>query len=97
MADFPERAVESQEDLPFKWLREGHYDMAILSFNSWILHKKLTSTDHVEERLGNFYRGLAEAYWHVHQPDCALDQIKRCIRENCHEFSEVIPICPKLF
>lgn len=89
MADFPDWRVESPEDSAFKWLCEGQYMKAILSFESWILRTKHTWTDDKEKKLGDLYRGLAEAYWHVHCPDDALEQILRCVWENCHEFSEV--------
>ena len=66
-----------------------------------VLKKQISQKEdelkHVEEGhevetlgiLGDLRRELAEALWHINKAQDALHQIKLCVSENSHEFSQV--------
>ena len=91
---FEFHASDNRQGAAFDW-----HD--IYRRNVDVLKKQISQKEyelkHVEEGhevetlaiLGNLRRELAEALWHINKAQDALHQIKLCVSENCHEFSQV--------
>lgn len=103
MANFQYHGSDNLQAVAFDCLERGFFWEAIEGFQELIsrikFKLKLVKDDEIVETLsilGKLRRGLAEALWHINRPQSALQLIKLCISENCHEFSEVSEIYTRL-